>query len=72
LERLASGYRSGELCRDWEAHRIIWESFYTPRGAELSVYVALEAGGPVGILPLLPRQHRLLPEDGSTAPQNGR
>jgi hypothetical protein len=57
-ERLASGYRCGELCLDWEAHRIIWDRFYAPRGAELRVYVALESGSPAGIVPLL-----LTPED---------
>jgi hypothetical protein len=52
-EQLAGTFRSRELCRDWQAHRIIWESFYAPRGAELRVYVALEAGRPIGIVPLL-------------------
>ncbi len=52
-QQLARGHRSGELCLDWQAHRIIWESFYAPRGAELRVYVALEAGSPLAIVPLL-------------------
>ena len=50
---LARSHRSEELCLDWQAHRIIWESFYAPRGAELRVYVALESGRPAGIVPLL-------------------
>jgi CelD/BcsL family acetyltransferase involved in cellulose biosynthesis len=52
-ERLAADHRSEELCLDWQAHRIIWESFYAPRGAQLRIYVALEAGRPVGLVPLL-------------------
>jgi len=52
-EQLVRSYRNGELCLDWQAHRIIWESFYAPRGAELRIYVAVEAGRPAGIVPLL-------------------
>jgi hypothetical protein len=52
-EELGRDYRSGELCLDWQAHRIIWEVFYAPRGAELRVHVALEDDRPVGIVPLL-------------------
>jgi hypothetical protein len=52
-QRLAGGCRAAELCLDWQAHRIVWESFYAPRGAQLRVYVALEAGRPIGIVPLL-------------------
>lgn len=50
---LARALPAGELCLDWQAHQIIWESFYAPRGAELRVYVALEGGRPAGIVPLL-------------------
>jgi hypothetical protein len=52
-EKLACSMPSEELCRDWQAHRIIWESFYAPRGAELRVHVAQEAGRLAGIVPLL-------------------
>jgi CelD/BcsL family acetyltransferase involved in cellulose biosynthesis len=52
-KELARALGAEELCLDWRAHRIIWESFYAPRGAELRVYVALEAGRPAGIVPLL-------------------
>jgi CelD/BcsL family acetyltransferase involved in cellulose biosynthesis len=52
-EELARRRGSGELCLDWQAHRIIWECFYAPRGAELRVYVALQTGRPVGVVPLL-------------------
>jgi CelD/BcsL family acetyltransferase involved in cellulose biosynthesis len=52
-EQLARTLGAAELCLDWQAHRIIWESFYAPRGTELRIYAALEAGRPVGIVPLL-------------------
>jgi hypothetical protein len=46
-EELNRSYRSGELCFDWRAYRIIWEGFYAPRGVELRVYVALEERRPL-------------------------
>jgi hypothetical protein len=50
---LEGSYKSGGLTLDLEAHRIVWEGFYRPRGAELRIFAAVEGGRCVGIFPFL-------------------
>jgi len=37
-EQLNDSYKGGELCLDWETHRLIWEDFYGPRGYDLAIH----------------------------------
>lgn len=46
-------YKSGELTVDLNAHEIIWNRFYKPRGYALQIVVVLEDTRCVGIFPLL-------------------
>ena len=52
-EEINRTYKGGELTLDWEAHSLIWESFYKKRGEELRIFVGVEEGHCIGIIPLI-------------------